>query len=343
MSKLADYQIMRGNHVTSSTPTSYKRGLRKPFIPPTRTRPLDAIKLEAQEEVKVEPIEILEDEDPITLFEGERAVQDDLKPDIELIDVKPAISKLDGKRKRSLSTEVRDVKPIIRGSRERPISIRDDEEEERGLQRIPPPINQHQQVINKVVYNITYNIINVIQPPGTTPSEIAPPAYAPLPGLGEPGPSGPPAGFPLDEAPALPNVPFQPSPLPQIEPNPDMPVLSKAQKRILDTVLEGKSVLIHGSAGTGKSVLIRAIKQAFDQRFKAHYPDEPKPDPTAGNAVDRAKVSGDYSRISMTAEERVMNPLPEKKWKLRVTASTGLAAVYVPNLSPCGDEKGALR
>ena len=314
------------------TPSSSKGGLRKRFVPPTRIRPIDPVKTEPVDgltPVKQEIVEVVDEEDdPIIAFN-----------EMDSKDVKPVITKVEGKRKQPAFPDTREVKPRIRGSKERPIAIRDDDDDnetERRLQRIPPQVvDPPRPIINNIIYNITYNIVNVIQPPQAPPSanlpqiEIAPPAYAPLPGLGEPGPSGPPAGFPLDEAPALPNVPFRPQPLPQIEPNPDMPVLSKAQKRILDTVLEGKSVLIHGSAGTGKSVLIRAIKQIFDQRYDTYYPHDPKPDPTAGGAVDRAKVTGDFSRLSMTAEERLMNPLQEKKWKLRVTASTGLAAVYV--------------
>ena len=326
-----------------ATPSSSKEGLRRRFIPPTRIKPFNPVKIEPADgitTVKKEIIEVVDDEehDPITVFDGEES-QDDIKPDIGLQEVKAVIPKVEGKRRMPVLPDTREVKPCFRGSKERPIAIRDDDdddENERRLQRIPAQVvDPPRPIINNIIYNITYNIVNVIQPPPARPSanlpqsEIAPPAYAPLPGLGEPGPSGPPAGFPLDEAPVLPNVPFQPQPLPQIEPNPDMPVLSKAQKRILDTVLEGKSVLIHGSAGTGKSVLIRAIKQIFDQRYDTYYPHDPKPDPTAGGAVDRAKVTGDFSRLAMTAEERVMNPLQEKKWKLRVTASTGLAAVYV--------------
>lgn len=109
----------------------------------------------------------------------------------------------------------------------------------------------------------------------------------------------------------------------------DYPVLSRRQQAILDTVLEGHSVLIHGSAGTGKSVLIRAIKQAFAERYEALHAEAPIPvtrdvDPTAamGTGVTPLEVLA-----RRTYEERLLYPLPEKKWKLRVTASTGLAAV----------------
>jgi hypothetical protein len=283
MCKLADYEIMRDARPSSSTSTIKQGGLRKRFVPPTRTRPLNAIKPEPEAVVKLEPIEILDDEDPIASFD-EEAISDDIKPEIELIEEKPVIPKLEGKRKRSLS---REVKPIIRGSRDRPIAIQDDDDGIRPHRVAPPAINPPPQIINNVVYNITYNIVNVINQPLPPPinlvqPEVPPPAYASLPGLGEAGPSTLPAGLPFEARPANPRGPPPPPsppaaaralpPLAANEPNTDAPTLSKAQKRILDTVLEGKSVVIHGSAGTGKSVLIRAIKQAFERRFDSFLP-----------------------------------------------------------------------
>jgi predicted ATPase len=87
--------------------------------------------------------------------------------------------------------------------------------------------------------------------------------------------------------------------------------------------------LIHGSAGTGKSVLIRAIKQAFAERYEALHAEAPRPatrevDPTAATGTGVTPLAVLARR---TYEERLLYPLPEKKWKLRVTASTGLAAV----------------
>lgn len=102
------------------------------------------------------------------------------------------------------------------------------------------------------------------------------------------------------------------------------PPLSPIQQRILDTVITGHNVLVHGSAGTGESVLIRAIKQAFAQRYEAlHAEAQPPPDRNAPAGF------APYNRehFGRTYEDRLLFPLPEKKWKLRVTASTGLAAV----------------
>jgi len=192
-----------------------------------------------------------------------------------------------------------------------------DAEEEGRMVQMP----QHQDIdpgqrpiiIRNVVYNITYNVINqVVQ-------REEPPPYAPLPGLqaqAQPLPEArieevdpdfiPRRGLLAAQGPAI--------AVPVIDPEPEIPTLSKSQQKILDTVLAGKSVLIHGSAGTGKSVLIRAIKKAFEARYEADHPSEPRPGP-------------DFIRMNMTAKDRVASPLPEKRWKLRVTASTGLAAV----------------
>jgi hypothetical protein len=57
--------------------------------------------------------------------------------------------------------------------------------------------------------------------------------------------------------------------------------------------------------------LIRAIKKAF----KGQYKD------TLGSRRDPI----DASQMKKAAKDRVAHPLPEKKWKLRVTALTGLA------------------
>ena len=181
-------------------------------------------------------------------------------------------------------------------------------------------------IIRNVVYNITYNVINNVVQSEAPP----PPPYVPLPGLqAAPTPAAieeiDPDFVPRRPAPPTAAVPLPPSAI--LEPEPEI-VLSPPQQRILDMVLSGKSVLIHGSAGTGKSVLIRAIKKAFEIRYEAMNPLDPKVGDSEGRgAVAQARATGDYSRLQMTAEERVAHPLPEKKWKLRVTASTGLAAV----------------
>jgi len=219
-----------------------------------------------------------------------------------------------------------------------PINIEDVEEVdelERGTVDQIPRRNRadgRPVIIRNVVYNITYNVTNnVVHHPEAPP--LPPPPYAALPGLQTlPRPPAAieeidPDFIPRRSAPTAPAVPLPLPPVVVHEPEPEI-ILSPPQQRILDMVLAGRSVLIHGSAGTGKSVLIRAIKKAFDTRYEALNPLESKADDSEGRgAVAQARASGDYSRLHMTAEERVAHPLPEKKWKLRVTASTGLAAV----------------
>ena len=254
------------------------------------------------------------------------------------MDVKPPIGlkmeKNEEKRKRSLTPEGKDIKPVIPGSRDMPIDIDDVEEVddiERGAMARRPQRTRadgRPVIIRNVVYNITYNVINnVVNQPEAPP----PPPYAPLPGLQ----IAPPRSAAIEDidpdfVPRRPAItpdaaPAAPSAI--VEPEPEI-LLSPSQQKILDMVLSGKSVLIHGAAGTGKSVLIRAIKKAFEARYEALNPLDPKVDGSQSlGAVAQARASGDYSRLQMTAEERVAHPLPEKKWKLRVTASTGLAAV----------------
>jgi ATP-dependent DNA helicase PIF1 len=83
----------------------------------------------------------------------------------------------------------------------------------------------------------------------------------------------------------------------------DRPVqeLSDQQRDILTRVLSGESFFYTGSAGTGKSVLLRAIIAAFRERQAAWY-----------------------------EEARYVPPgvdVSENRWQLAVTASTGMAAV----------------
>jgi hypothetical protein len=296
---------------TLSTPPIRQRR----FVPPSRVAPV---------KVKTEPVDIVDEEEAITTFEEDGEV--DVKPIIGM-----EIERYKGKRKRTSTPEGKDVKSVIPGSRDMPIDIDDVEEVddlERGtIARIPHTrADGRPVIIRNVVYNITYNVINNVVQSEAPP----PPPYVPLPGLqAAPTPAAreeiDPDFVPRRPAPPTAAVPLPPSAIP--EPEPEI-VLSPPQQRILDMVLSGKSVLIHGSAGTGKSVLIRAIKKAFEARYEALNPLDPKVDGSQGlGAVAQARATGDYSRLQMTAEERVAHPLPEKKWKLRVTASTGLAAV----------------
>jgi hypothetical protein len=317
-------QVPRSSLPFSGISSSRPITRQKRFVPPTRVTP-------AKIDVKSEPIEIVDgdDQEPITSFEDEDNETEDIKPIIN-----EPTGRFEGKRKRSDSNtpEGRDVKPLIPGSRNMPIDVEDVVDNEDGhVAQIPRQFNGIRPVfVRNVVYNITYNVLNNIVQSEAPP----PPPYAPLPGLKPASP--PPARIEEIDPDFVPRksataaIP-SPNPNPQVtEPEPEAPVLSPAQQKILDKVLLGQSVLIHGSAGTGKSVLIRAIKKAFETRYESLNPGEPKPDSTeGGGALGQARASGDYSRLSMRFEERVANPLPEKKWKLRVTASTGLAAVYV--------------
>jgi len=284
----------------------------KRFTPPARVAPTKV-------EVKTEPVEVVDEDRPITTEQGDD--EEDVKPSIDELQARVFGGKR--RRERSRTPEGRDIKPTFPGSRDMPIDVDEVDEvdeadnDQTGAQMPRPPrADGRPVIIRKVSYKVYTEINGAVQPdvPHTPPRTPRPDLQAipqaPLAAIEE-----------MDEdfvprrsvAPALPQ--------PIMDPEPEIPTLSKPQQDILDTVLSGKSVLIHGSAGTGKSVLIRAIKKAFEARYEADNPSEPKRDP-----VDAA-IMGTFPRMQMTAQERVAQPLPEKKRKLRVTASTGLAAV----------------
>lgn len=75
---------------------------------------------------------------------------------------------------------------------------------------------------------------------------------------------------------------------------PEEPKLSFQQGQILDRIMAGESFFFTGPAGTGKSVLFRAIVKAFAEKSK-----------------------------KLEARQRV-GPLP---FELGITASTGMAAM----------------
>ncbi|WVQ78705.1 hypothetical protein IAT38_000792 [Cryptococcus sp. DSM 104549] len=85
------------------------------------------------------------------------------------------------------------------------------------------------------------------------------------------------------------------------------PVLSTQQSQILKRIIDGENFFFTGSAGTGKSVLLRAIIQAFNQR--------------AGRGREQ-----DYDEL--WEQERVHEWVPDR-WELAVTASTGMAGVNI--------------
>ncbi|WWC65515.1 uncharacterized protein I303_108133 [Kwoniella dejecticola CBS 10117] len=89
------------------------------------------------------------------------------------------------------------------------------------------------------------------------------------------------------------------------------PTLSSQQEEILTRILKGENYFFTGSAGTGKSVLLRAIIRAFKQREE-----------------DEKVLEEDNWRRYLSGEtngERSEVP----RWKLGVTASTGMAGVNI--------------
>jgi ATP-dependent DNA helicase PIF1 len=83
-------------------------------------------------------------------------------------------------------------------------------------------------------------------------------------------------------------------------------------------VLERRNVFFTGSAGTGKSVLIRAIVRVFNKHFEE----------------EKAKRLEDFNnggRSKRSRSSRAQNGqdagVRVQRWKLGVTASTGMAAL----------------
>ncbi|WVQ73833.1 hypothetical protein IAR50_003414 [Cryptococcus sp. DSM 104548] len=92
---------------------------------------------------------------------------------------------------------------------------------------------------------------------------------------------------------------------------PGEPVLSPQQSKILDMIMQGENVFFTGSAGTGKSVLLRAIIKMFREKEQQV----------------EAKIA------SQGLSELLGDPnapgIDSSRWKLAVTASTGMAGVNV--------------
>ncbi|ODN80748.1 hypothetical protein L202_02904 [Cryptococcus amylolentus CBS 6039] len=92
---------------------------------------------------------------------------------------------------------------------------------------------------------------------------------------------------------------------------PGEPVLSPQQSKILHMIMGGENVFFTGSAGTGKSVLLRAIIKMFREKEKE---------------VDSKIASQGLSELLENLNAPGMVP---SRWKLAVTASTGMAGVNV--------------
>lgn len=97
------------------------------------------------------------------------------------------------------------------------------------------------------------------------------------------------------------------------------PILSSQQAQILERILKGENFFFTGSAGTGKSVLLRAIIRAFRKRYAVERAQEGK---RQEEEVKRFLEGGEVSQ-GWTAGQAV----EVTRWSLGVTASTGMAAV----------------
>nr|XP_019000033.1 uncharacterized protein I203_07567 [Kwoniella mangroviensis CBS 8507]OCF63494.1 hypothetical protein I203_07567 [Kwoniella mangroviensis CBS 8507] len=90
------------------------------------------------------------------------------------------------------------------------------------------------------------------------------------------------------------------------------PPLSAQQEEILRRILNGENYFFTGSAGTGKSVLLRAIIRSFKQR-----------------EADEQDNAEDIWKRYLFGEDRNGPRTEVKRWKLGVTASTGMAGVNI--------------
>jgi DNA replication protein DnaC len=96
----------------------------------------------------------------------------------------------------------------------------------------------------------------------------------------------------------------------------DEPELSPQQQLILERILKGENYFFTGSAGTGKSVLLRAIIKAFKEKS------------TSGRTQDNQEFEKrwqEYIKSGGKTEYPKQNLV--QRWQLGVTASTGMAGV----------------
>ena len=93
------------------------------------------------------------------------------------------------------------------------------------------------------------------------------------------------------------------------------PVLSPQQQTILEKIMNGENYFFTGSAGTGKSVLLRAIIKAFKDRRATEI---------AESHANMERKWQDYLTLGLTG---TASSPGAKRWNLGVTASTGMAGV----------------
>jgi ATP-dependent DNA helicase PIF1 len=96
------------------------------------------------------------------------------------------------------------------------------------------------------------------------------------------------------------------------------PELSQQQSDILKRILDGENFFFTGSAGTGKSVLLRAIIRGFRERGL----EEAQNAPQLMEKKWQEYMLSDRKTAPPTANQ-------VQRWKLGVTASTGMAGVWV--------------